>query len=200
MRIFGHSRALRAVVLACGIAWFAPAADLAAATLNSSGASELAETSAEPFGLFAQVLSDGGLRHKWHGVQRRLDDEMVQLALCEGDPDGCVSPGRTAISRHCRRRKGPRRPRPPRRDQSRDQPCHQADERSGPIWRDRRLGLAACRAHPRRRRLRRLCDRKIRCVAARRHLGRRFADRDHARHHPSAATTPLRRRGWMAAG
>jgi predicted transglutaminase-like cysteine proteinase len=25
-------------------------------------------------------------------VQRRLDDEMVQLALCEGDRDGCVSP------------------------------------------------------------------------------------------------------------
>ncbi len=26
------------------------------------------------------------------GVQRRLDDEMVQLALCEGDREGCVSP------------------------------------------------------------------------------------------------------------
>ena len=25
-------------------------------------------------------------------MQRRLDDEMVQLALCEGDRDGCVSP------------------------------------------------------------------------------------------------------------
>ena len=92
MGIFGHSRALRAVVLACGIAWFAPAAELAAATLNASGASELGETSAEPFGLFAQTLSDGGLRHKWLGVQHRLDDEMVQLALCEGNPGGCVSP------------------------------------------------------------------------------------------------------------
>jgi predicted transglutaminase-like cysteine proteinase len=25
-------------------------------------------------------------------VQRRLDDELVQLALCDGDRDGCVSP------------------------------------------------------------------------------------------------------------
>jgi predicted transglutaminase-like cysteine proteinase len=92
MGIFGHSRALRALVLACGIACFAPAAALAAGTLNSSGVSNLGETSAEPFGLFAATLSDGGLRHKWLGVQHRLDDEMVQLALCEGDPNGCVSP------------------------------------------------------------------------------------------------------------
>ena len=35
---------------------------------------------------------DGGLHDKWRGVQRRLDDEMVQLALCEGDREGCVSP------------------------------------------------------------------------------------------------------------
>ena len=32
------------------------------------------------------------MHDKWRGVQRRLDDEMVQLALCEGDRDGCVSP------------------------------------------------------------------------------------------------------------
>ena len=38
------------------------------------------------------ALTSGGLRDKWLGVQRRLDDEMVQLALCEGDRDGCVSP------------------------------------------------------------------------------------------------------------
>jgi len=96
MGIFGHSRALRAVILAVaialGIAGFAPGTALAASTLTSSGATDLGETSAEPFGLFAAVLSDGGLRHKWLGVQRRLDDEMVQLALCEGDPSGCVSP------------------------------------------------------------------------------------------------------------
>src|SRR5207302_11099767 len=53
---------------------------------------ELIQRSAEPFGLAAVALSSGGLRDKWLGVQRRLDDEMVQLALCEGDRDGCVSP------------------------------------------------------------------------------------------------------------
>jgi hypothetical protein len=30
MEIFGHSHALRAVILACSMAWFGPAADLAA--------------------------------------------------------------------------------------------------------------------------------------------------------------------------
>jgi predicted transglutaminase-like cysteine proteinase len=88
MGISGLSRALRAVVLAWGIAWFGPG--YAAGTPDTSGASGLAE-SAEPFGLFAARLSGGGLLAKWLGVQRRLDDEMVQLALCEGDRDGCVS-------------------------------------------------------------------------------------------------------------
>ena len=55
-------------------------------------ASDSIGKSAEPFGLFTAVLSAGGLRDKWLGVQRRLDDEMVQLALCEGDREGCVSP------------------------------------------------------------------------------------------------------------
>jgi predicted transglutaminase-like cysteine proteinase len=52
----------------------------------------LVEPSAEPFGLAAVSLPIGGLHDKWLGVQRRLDDDMVQLALCEGDRDGCVSP------------------------------------------------------------------------------------------------------------
>ena len=50
------------------------------------------ERSAEPFGLLASQLAGGGLREKWLGVQRRLDDERVQLALCEGDLDRCASP------------------------------------------------------------------------------------------------------------
>jgi predicted transglutaminase-like cysteine proteinase len=92
MGIFDHSRALRAVVLAWGIVWFGPAADLTAGTLDSQGSSELIRGSAEPFGLFAATLSEGGVREKWLGVQRRLDDEMVQLALCDGDRERCVSP------------------------------------------------------------------------------------------------------------
>jgi predicted transglutaminase-like cysteine proteinase len=94
MAISVNSRALRAVFLACGfmaygLAWFGPAA---AGTLLSPGTAVLIKKSAEPFGQPTAMLFDGGLQEKWQRVQRRLDDEMVQLALCEGDPDGCVSP------------------------------------------------------------------------------------------------------------
>jgi predicted transglutaminase-like cysteine proteinase len=92
MAISAHARAWRAVVLACSMAWFAPAADLTAATLDLAGSSELAGRSMEPFGLLASTLSWGGLREKWLGVERKLDDERVQLALCDGDRDRCVSP------------------------------------------------------------------------------------------------------------
>ena len=88
MRLSGHSRALRAVVLAWGIAWFGPG--YAAGIADTSAASDA--VSAEPFGLFAAPLSGGGLLAKWQGVQRRLEDEMVQLALCEGDRERCASP------------------------------------------------------------------------------------------------------------
>jgi predicted transglutaminase-like cysteine proteinase len=82
-------RAWRAFFLACGLAWFGPAA---AGTLLSPGAAILIKKSAEPFGLPTATLLEGGLLDKWLGVQRRLDDEMVQLALCEGDREGCASP------------------------------------------------------------------------------------------------------------
>ena len=83
-----YSRAWRAGIVACGLAWFG-AADLRAEPLEPSAP---AARPAEPFGLAAVALPGGGLHDKWLGVQRRLDDEMVQLALCEGDRDGCVSP------------------------------------------------------------------------------------------------------------
>jgi predicted transglutaminase-like cysteine proteinase len=92
MGIFGYSRSLRIAALVCGIAWFGPAADLRAGTLISPGTMDLIRKSAEPFGLFAAALSEGSVREKWLGVQRRLDDEMVQLALCDGDRERCVSP------------------------------------------------------------------------------------------------------------
>ena len=92
MGILSHSRAWRAIILACGMAWFWPAAELAAATLISPGVANLIRKSAEPFGLFAATMSWGGMREKWLGVERKLDDERVQLALCDGDRDHCVSP------------------------------------------------------------------------------------------------------------
>src|SRR5450432_1403726 len=92
MGISGHSHALRAVILAWGMAWFGPAADLIAGTLLTPGSASMMKKSAEPFGLFATSLSEGGLREKWRGVESKLDDERVQLALCDGDRERCVSP------------------------------------------------------------------------------------------------------------
>lgn len=79
-------------MLACGMAWLGAAADLSAATLDSSRAPESTGRSTEPFGLSATTVSAGGLRDKWRGVERKLDDERVQLALCDGDRDRCASP------------------------------------------------------------------------------------------------------------
>jgi predicted transglutaminase-like cysteine proteinase len=72
--------------------WFGPAPDLSAATLMTPGMSELIRKSAEPFGLFAAPLSEGGVAEKWLRVERKLDDERVQLALCDGDRERCASP------------------------------------------------------------------------------------------------------------
>jgi predicted transglutaminase-like cysteine proteinase len=91
MGTFGHSHALRAIALACGIALLLPATSLRAATLDSLGSLELASRSTEPFGLTAYPLSFGLLREKWLGVERKLDDERVQLALCDGDRERCAS-------------------------------------------------------------------------------------------------------------
>jgi predicted transglutaminase-like cysteine proteinase len=92
MGIFGHWHAWRAIALACGMAWLGPTTDLTAGTLDSPGAPERSGRYAEPFGLFASTLSFGALREKWLDVERKLDDERVQLALCDGDRDRCVSP------------------------------------------------------------------------------------------------------------
>jgi predicted transglutaminase-like cysteine proteinase len=92
MGMFGCSGALRALMLACGLFWLAPAAQVSAGTLLSPGGAVLIKKSIEPFGRATTILSEGGLRDKWFGLQRRLADDLVQLALCEGDREGCVSP------------------------------------------------------------------------------------------------------------
>jgi predicted transglutaminase-like cysteine proteinase len=91
MAIFGNRHAMRAVVVACGMVWFGSATVVTAGTLETSQSGSI-EKSAEPFGLLAAPLSVGGLREKWLDVERKLDDERVQLALCDGDRDRCVSP------------------------------------------------------------------------------------------------------------
>jgi predicted transglutaminase-like cysteine proteinase len=92
MGLFGHRHALRAAALACVLAWFGPIAGLSAATLDSYQPLEATGPSAEPFGLPASAVYAGSLRDKWLGVARKLDDERVQLALCDGDRDNCASP------------------------------------------------------------------------------------------------------------
>src|ERR1700693_3783412 len=92
MGILGHSHAWRVVLLVWGMVWFGPAADLTAGTLISPGAMDLIRKSAEPFGMFVSKVSAGALREKWLGVERKLDDERGQLALCDGDRGRCVSP------------------------------------------------------------------------------------------------------------
>jgi predicted transglutaminase-like cysteine proteinase len=83
------------IALACSMIGFGPAAN--AGTMISPGALELIRKSAEPFGLFTKQLSAGGLMDKWTGLQRKLEDDMVQLALCDGDRDHCVSPAALRI-------------------------------------------------------------------------------------------------------
>jgi predicted transglutaminase-like cysteine proteinase len=87
-----YRHAWRAVVLAWALVWWGPAADLNAGTLISPGTLDLIRKSAQPFGLFATRLSGGNLSEKWQGVERKLEDDMVQLALCDGDRERCVSP------------------------------------------------------------------------------------------------------------
>jgi predicted transglutaminase-like cysteine proteinase len=92
MGLFGHRHALRAAALVCVLVWFGPIAGVSAGTLDSYQALEVAGPSAEPFGLSSTPVYAGGLRDKWLGVAHKLDDERVQLALCDGDRDNCASP------------------------------------------------------------------------------------------------------------
>lgn len=87
-----YSRALCAGIVAWGLALLGPVVELRAETPDPTASAGLPHRSAQPFGLPAASLTAGGLRDKWLGVQRRLDDELVQLALCDGDREGCASP------------------------------------------------------------------------------------------------------------
>lgn len=92
MEIAARARAWRAILMVCGLILLGSAAELRAGTLLSPGAGLLVRKSAEPFGVFAFAVSSGGLRQKWLALKDRFDDDMVQLALCDGDRDNCASP------------------------------------------------------------------------------------------------------------
>ena len=78
-------------MVACGLLWLGSVSGLRAEALD---APELAQ---QPFGLPASPVLGGGVQQKWLSVLRRLDDELVQLALCDGDRDGCVSPAASRL-------------------------------------------------------------------------------------------------------
>jgi predicted transglutaminase-like cysteine proteinase len=83
--------ALRVVLFVCGMAWFGPATGATAGTPELSAALELAGPPAEPFGLSTSPVSGGGLLAKWLAVAHGIDDERVQLALCDGGRERCAS-------------------------------------------------------------------------------------------------------------
>ena len=89
MGFFNSSQALRGAMLACGLLSFATAANAGPAGIPYG--LKLMMDSGEPFGLSASPVDGGGVRIKWDGVARKLDDERVQLALCDGDRERCAS-------------------------------------------------------------------------------------------------------------
>jgi predicted transglutaminase-like cysteine proteinase len=91
MRFFHHAHALRAVILACGMIWFGAAGNAVAGPAGIPYGMTLSFKSGEPFGLTSSPVESGGLRAKWLGVERKLEDERVQLALCDGDRERCAS-------------------------------------------------------------------------------------------------------------
>src|SRR3954454_10975231 len=92
MEFAADRRAWRAILAVCGLALLGSVADLRAGTLLAPGPGVLVRKSAEPFGAFAFAISGGSLWQKWFALKHRLDDDMVQLALCDGDRNNCASP------------------------------------------------------------------------------------------------------------
>ena len=84
METAARSRAWRAILVLCGLILLGSAAELRAGVL--------VRKSAEPFGVFAFAISSGGLQQRWSALKDKLDDDMVQLALCDGDRNNCASP------------------------------------------------------------------------------------------------------------
>jgi predicted transglutaminase-like cysteine proteinase len=91
MAVFKKGHALRAVVLLCGMVWLFWAMPSVAGPAGIPYSRAHLEISDEPFGRYVQPVYSGGLLRKWLGVAHKLEDERVQLALCDGDREGCVS-------------------------------------------------------------------------------------------------------------
>jgi len=91
MGFFNHAHILRTVLVACGLAMLGPVSTAHAAPWAYDPALAKAGEPTEPFHLWASPILWGGLAAKWQEVARKIDDERVQLALCDGDRDNCAS-------------------------------------------------------------------------------------------------------------
>ncbi|WP_407157925.1 transglutaminase-like cysteine peptidase [Bradyrhizobium sp. STM 3557] len=85
-------RASLVAVLACAMICAAMATNLQAGPIAQPAGLAAARHSTEPFGLGAWDLLAGTLNDKWQALARKLDDERVQIALCDGDRERCASP------------------------------------------------------------------------------------------------------------
>jgi predicted transglutaminase-like cysteine proteinase len=91
MSFLGHARLAHAAVFLCGLLSMAPASAFDVAAPIPLGAQVHATAFAEPFGMTATPVSAGSVHDKWTGLAKKLDDERVQLALCDGNREGCAS-------------------------------------------------------------------------------------------------------------
>jgi predicted transglutaminase-like cysteine proteinase len=97
MGFFSHARLAHAAVFVCSLLSITPAAAFDAAAPIPLGAQVHVTTFAEPFGLAATPVSAGPVHDKWNELAKKLDDERVQLALCDGDREGCASDAALAL-------------------------------------------------------------------------------------------------------
>jgi predicted transglutaminase-like cysteine proteinase len=81
------------LMLACAMISIGVAPKLRASPIaQPAGLAAVLPASAQPFGLSARTVSAGALSDKWLKLARELDDDAVQIALCDGDREHCVSP------------------------------------------------------------------------------------------------------------
>jgi predicted transglutaminase-like cysteine proteinase len=88
---FDYPRIACVAALVCGLLHPGPAGAFDPAAPLQLGTQVRAVTSAGPFGLATSPVSAGNVYDKWSALKRKLDDERVQLALCDGDRGDCVS-------------------------------------------------------------------------------------------------------------
>jgi predicted transglutaminase-like cysteine proteinase len=93
MNKLGRARASLMAMLACAMIWIGGATELLAVPIGlPAGLAAVLPATTQPFGLSAWSLSAGALNDKWLALARKLDDDRVQIALCDGDREHCVSP------------------------------------------------------------------------------------------------------------